>query len=135
MSTMLNTEIDITASGKWNLGAVVRIAWPQGKTIEHYAADRATSDAPALLMLLSEQSNGSQSLPYPMDPEAATDFIWGWLHRQYEERPQVEGFVVGKAWRALLDSGNKIDDCPNVVIAIEPAWAYYVREDTEGVPQ
>lgn len=65
-------------------------------------------------------------LPYPMDCQATTEFVWNWLQQgaDYGKQPDHDG-DNGKGYRIFNEAWGHVGNDWRAIIAVQPAWAMY----------
>lgn len=75
-------------------------------------------------VLFNGETEGMLPLPFELDIEGATEFIWQWLHKAiYPEEPVNNKGSNEKGWLLYCDEGGMIKGfSEGAFVAIEPHW-------------
>ncbi len=127
-----NRVIDITGDGRYDEFMKALSFFFDDKKVYYYAI---TKQYGLIVFWVNNISNVTikdgdnevdvQALPYPMDLEAISIFVWNWLKQvEYPDQPGHDGSNK-KGWRVYNEAWSHVADCPYALVAIKPIWAMY----------
>lgn len=88
-------------------------------------AEKLSERPTALILHWSDYANTATKLPFTMNVEQTTDFVWTWLnYAHYGEEPDHDGSNE-KGFRVFTESWGHVNDDHSTMCAIAPAWAMY----------
>jgi len=122
--------IDVTASGRDELGHVLTIAFSRLYAGRHTVSHIA--DASGCLVLfdqapevrdLRERPWILQELPGPLDFGDTLEWVWSWLQKADLGSDEHDGFSV-PGWHAFNGTFGIVDEVWSTFLAIKPSWIY-----------
>ena len=143
---MDNFNMQLTAETQESLRNAINIAFAHntpGKTVKSYYVTQlqeksyefvklpdAMLCAPVLVLRWTDagaykDDNRPQVLPFNMDAEATTMFVWKWLGQcEYPSEPDHDGDNK-KGWFIYADYWGNVANDHYTICAIAPVWAMY----------
>jgi len=123
---MDNFHIDVTCEGKVALRLALDLAFRKHSAATHYAIRQDKEGGNSRMVLMwTEGGKDAVALPFTLDAEGATDFVWRWLEQQdFGAQPDHDG-DNGKGWRAYCQGWGHVDNEYQGFVAVNPAWAMY----------
>lgn len=117
----MNNELDIRLTGNSNLISAMQLTANIFKKVEAYKVEKNT-----MILYWNAKGKDIQKLPYPMTPEQAAQFVWGWLENANPDghEPDTDG-SVGKGWELKSRSWTLWEDETYSYITIKPVWFVY----------
>lgn len=119
----MNTTIQLAMTGFDNLKIAMQLTGQIFQRVKAYKVEKNT-------MILYWHDNGKdiQKLPYPMTPDQAAQFVWGWLENTPPDypKPNTDG-STGKAWELYARSWSAWENEPYAYITIRPIWLIYEK--------
>ena len=117
----MNTTIQLAMTGFDNLKIAMQLTGQIFQRVKAYKVEKNT-------MILYWHDNGKdiQKLPYPMTPDQAAQFVWGWLENTPPDypKPNTDG-STGKAWELYARSWSVWKNETYAYITIRPIWFIY----------
>lgn len=132
-----NFHVDVTAKGKEQFDSVFSIFFEKESKYCKESTVKYYSMTPEFGMALycfdyqkaqtyNKDFGDKLPLPYPMNYEAAKEFVWNWLKKcedsYWGEPDDIDGSVIKEAWRIYTGSSGF---GPTVII--KPEWAVYAK--------
>lgn len=77
------------------------------------------------VVLCWHEEHGATPLPFPLDEEAAEQWLAQWLkHAEYGSEPDHDG-DNDRGWRAFCTSWGHVGSRHYAFLAVQPEWAMY----------
>lgn len=127
---MFNRQFNINGSGKEMLLDTIRLAFLQeGKNCGAYSY----IINPRKGLILFWNSTGT-CFPVGLSPETVTDIIWEWMKGKTGFDPeQIDAWSSNynciEGWRAYCETGGKVGEYSNVIIAVKPTYLWQEKDD------
>ena len=120
-----NALFDIQSEGRETFNKAFELVWKiaGNRTATYYFMHKSSM---VLCWCETDMKIGVR-LPYPMNMEAARDFMWHWLsNAPYPVDPDIDG-DVSKGWRIYNEDWGHVADHWQAFLAVEPVHMLHGR--------
>lgn len=117
----MDTTIQLAMTGANNLKTALQLCGQIFSKVVAYKVEKNT-----MILYWSDKGKDIQKLPYPMTPDQAAQFVWGWLENtppDYPE-PDTDG-STGKAWELYARGWSVWENETYAYITIKLIWFVY----------
>lgn len=116
---MDNKKLEIWIDSKSDFDLAMKIAIGSRKTIGYLVDNNR-------LALCWAECEGMVSVPYAMNVQQATDFVWGWVQNTLPnyKKPDHDG-ETEKGVRVFTEDWGHVFSKWEAFVGVEPIWAVY----------
>ena len=100
-SREMNTTIKLAMTGFDNLKVAMQLTGQIFKRVEAYKVKDNT-----MILYWSDKGKNVQKLPYPMTPDQAAQFVWGWLENTPPDYSEPDTEAQAKRGNYMLGVGG-----------------------------
>lgn len=117
-----NFRFCIESAGRLNFDIAMKLAFTVRKQATHYAIN----DTYGMILYAYEICDPNvKLLPYPMNEDAAKEFVWNWLQiTDYPSEPDHDG-DNSKGFCIWNEAWSRVNNQPSAFVAIKPSWQMY----------
>lgn len=115
------TTLRLSMTGADNLKTALQLSRQIFSKIVAYKVEKNT-----MILYWHDKGKDIQKLPYPMTPDQAAQFVWGWLENTLPDYPEPDtDGSTGKAWELYARSWSVWENETYAYITIRPIWFIY----------